>query len=30
MKINADTKYKDKASEMLARVEKDLQILLNK
>jgi outer membrane protein assembly factor BamD len=25
MKFNADTKYKDKASEMLARVEKDLQ-----
>jgi outer membrane protein assembly factor BamD len=25
MKFNADTKYKDKANEMLARVEKDLQ-----
>jgi outer membrane protein assembly factor BamD len=25
MKFNADSKYKEKAAEMLARVEKDLQ-----
>jgi outer membrane protein assembly factor BamD len=30
IKFNAETKYKEKADEMLARVEQDLQNLLNK
>jgi outer membrane protein assembly factor BamD len=30
VKFNAETKYKEKADEMLARVEQDLQNLLNK